>query len=128
MQLEAAQKRQDDMLAQSDKDIARLEELLERCKNERPPPPPPPPTPDEIAVQLLKTVLPELREAVKQALGKIKSGADDALLKQQEAICAQIFLTLQPAMAIVHTVKAFMDCQPEVLMPPPPPPVQPQSV
>ncbi|RDX56546.1 hypothetical protein OH76DRAFT_1550995 [Lentinus brumalis] len=127
-ELEAAQKRQNDMLAQSDKDIARLEELLERCKNERPPPPPPPPTPDEIAVQLLKTVLPELREAVKQALGKIKSGADDALLKQQEAICAQIFLTLQPAMAIVHTVKAFMDCQPEVLMPPPPPPVQPQSV
>lgn len=127
-QLEAAQKHQADLLAQNDKDIAHLEELLERCKNDRPPPPPPPPTPDEIVVQLLKTVLPELRGAVKQALGKLKHGVDDALLKQQEAICAQIFMTLQPAMAIVQTVKAFMDCQPEVLMPPPPLPAQTQSV
>ncbi|KAI0724023.1 hypothetical protein C8T65DRAFT_724036 [Cerioporus squamosus] len=127
-ELEAAQKRQEDLLAQNDKDIANLEALLERCKNDRPPPPPPPPTPDEIAVQLLKIVLPELRGAVKQALGKIKHGVDDALLKQQEAICAQIFMTLQPALTIVKTVKAFWDCQPEVLMPPPPPPVQTQSV
>ncbi|RPD66347.1 hypothetical protein L226DRAFT_609206 [Lentinus tigrinus ALCF2SS1-7] len=126
--LEKTQQDQADLLAKTGEDIAHLEELLEKYKNDRPPPPPPPPTSDEITAEVVKNVLPELRSMVTRALGRMKIGVDKALLKQQEAVCGQIFMTLQPALVIVQTAKAFMDRQPEVLMPPPPPPVQTQSV
>lgn len=105
-----------------------MEQLLEQCKNDRPPPPPPPPTSDEITAALLKEVLPELRRVVTPALGKLKSGLDHELAKQQEFLCQQIFMTLEPALVIVRTAKAFMDRQPEVQMPPLVPSAQPQSV
>lgn len=89
-----------------------------------PPPPPPAPTSDELAVHVIPQLRPLLRGALHDGLGAVRRGVDEALTRQQEDICAQVWTAFQPVMRLIQQVKTLTDHQPGIFMPPPPPPVQ----
>ena len=96
-----------------------------------PPPAPPPPTAEEITEKLQPVLFAEVLPIVERALSRLKGGVEESMRDSEENICKQLFSILQPAVAMVDTVKPVLDRHPvpdappaAVLMPPPPPPVQ----
>ncbi len=122
--------------ASNEKAIADLRALVDKHGASLPPPAPPPPTAEEITDKLKPVLMSELLPIVERALSRLKGGVEESMRDSEENICKQLFSILQPAVAMVDTVKPVLDrhpvpdaapvhTQPEaVLMPPPPPPPQ----
>ncbi|OSD08647.1 hypothetical protein PYCCODRAFT_41527 [Trametes coccinea BRFM310] len=123
---EVSRRQQDDLkIVESNRtELENLRALLQQIKDREPPPQPPAPSPDEIFAQILPIVRPELRKSMLEAVDGLRRGVDEALRKQEEDVCAQVFTACQPAMRVIQAMKNIADRQPDLLMPPPPPPVQ----
>ncbi|KAI1794567.1 hypothetical protein LXA43DRAFT_1091632 [Ganoderma leucocontextum] len=132
-----ARKQDSQRCASNEKALADLRALLDRHGASLPAPPPPPPTAEEIAEKLKSELMFELLPVVERALNRLKGGVEESMRDSEETICKQLFTILQPAVAMVDTVKPVLDRHPTpdtpaalahtqatVLMPPPPPPVQ----
>ncbi|KAI0362359.1 hypothetical protein OH77DRAFT_1416607 [Trametes cingulata] len=105
-------------------ELEALHQKLQEHKQREPPPLPPAVTFDELTAHILPILRPELRNALHEGLGAVRRGVDEALSKQQQDICEQVFVALQPVFRLISSVKNMSDRQPEILMPPPPPPMQ----
>ena len=117
--------------ASNEKAIADLYALMDKHGASLPPPAPPPPTAEEITEKLQPVLFAEVLPIVERALSRLKGGVEESMRDSEENICKQLFSILQPAVAMVDTVKPVLDRHPvpdappaAVLMPPPPPPVQ----
>ncbi|KAM5534090.1 hypothetical protein V8D89_012271 [Ganoderma adspersum] len=119
----------------NEKAIADLCALMDKHGASLPPPAPPPPTAEEITEKLKPVLLSELLPIVERALSRLKGGVEESMRDSEENICKQLFSILQPAVAMVDTVKPVLDRHPvpeappaltsaAALMPPPPPPVR----
>ncbi|PIL24188.1 hypothetical protein GSI_13941 [Ganoderma sinense ZZ0214-1] len=118
----------------NEKAIADLRALMDK-HGASIPPPAPPPTAEEITQKLKQVLLSELLPIVERAVSRLKGGVEESMRDSEENICKQLFSILQPAVAMVDTVKPVLDRHPApdapsahasaaMLMPPPPPPVQ----
>ncbi|EIW60090.1 uncharacterized protein TRAVEDRAFT_45339 [Trametes versicolor FP-101664 SS1] len=111
-------------IAESHVEIANLHKQLQEYLNREPPPPPPAPTSNELAVHVIPLLRPELRGALHDGLGAVRRGVDEALARQQQDICEQVYAAFQPIMRLIQRVGTMTNHQPGMFMPPPPPPVQ----
>ncbi|OJT07849.1 hypothetical protein TRAPUB_1251 [Trametes pubescens] len=111
-------------LEKSEAELADLRKQLKEYQEREPPPPPPAPTSDELAVHVIPLLRPELRGALHDGLGAVRRGVDEALARQQEDICMQVYTAFQPVMRLIQQVQTLTNHQPGMFMPPPPPPVQ----
>ncbi|KAH9857094.1 hypothetical protein C2E23DRAFT_856608 [Lenzites betulinus] len=109
-----------------DKEIHDLRTELQAYRDREPPPPPPVITFEQVAGHVLPILRPELQSALEEAVGVMVRGVDEALTKQQEDICLQVWQAFQPVMRLIQRVSQMSSRQPELFMPPPPPPVLPQ--
>ncbi|KAI0372871.1 hypothetical protein BV20DRAFT_963295 [Pilatotrama ljubarskyi] len=105
-------------------ELKALRQKLQEHKQREPPPLPPAVTFDELTMHILPILRPELRDALHAGLSAVRRGVDEALCKQQEDICEQVWTAFQPVLRLIASVKHMSDRQPEILMPPPPPPMQ----
>ncbi|KAI9057871.1 hypothetical protein FKP32DRAFT_1597829 [Trametes sanguinea] len=121
---EVSRKQQDDLkiVESNGAELAQLRVLLQQVKDREPPPQPPAPSPEEIFEQILPIIRPELRKSMLEAVDGLRRGVDEALRKQEEDVCAQVFTACQPAIRVIKAMKNISDRQPDLLMPPPPPP------
>ncbi|KAI0819498.1 hypothetical protein BC628DRAFT_1332619 [Trametes gibbosa] len=105
-------------------EIQALRAELEAYKEREPPPPPPVITFDQVAAHIVPILRPELYGALEDAVGAVRRGVDEALTKQQEDICLQVWQAFQPVLRLIRKVSQIQDRDPGLFMPPPPPPVQ----
>ncbi|KAI0349100.1 hypothetical protein OH77DRAFT_1525918 [Trametes cingulata] len=105
-------------------ELKALHQKLQEHKQREPPPLPPAVTFDELTAHILPILRPELRNALHEGLGAVRRGVDEALSKQQQDICEQVFMALQLVFRLISSVKNMSDHQPEILKLPPPPPMQ----
>ncbi len=75
-------------------------------------------------MHVIPLLRPELRGALHDGLGAVRRGVDEALARQQEDICMQVYTAFQPVMRLIQQVQTLTNHQPGMFMPPPPPPVQ----
>ncbi|CDO72914.1 hypothetical protein BN946_scf185002.g99 [Trametes cinnabarina] len=123
---ELRQRQQDDsvVIDSNRAEIANVWALLQQATDREPPPQPPLASADDVYKQVLPILRPELRRSMVEAMNELRRGVDEALSKQEEDLCAQLFAACQPAIRLIQAMKNISDRQPEMLMPPPPPPAQ----
>ncbi|KAI8989642.1 hypothetical protein BD414DRAFT_484828 [Trametes punicea] len=119
-ELSQRRKRDLEIIERNRAELVSLRNALQQYKEQEPAPCPPAPSIDDISSIVIPLLRPELRSALHEALDMMRRGVDDALQKQQEDICMQVYTACQPVIRFIQSAKNH----PEILMPPPPPPMQ----
>ncbi|TBU65605.1 hypothetical protein BD310DRAFT_943165 [Dichomitus squalens] len=112
-ELVKADKQNAERCASNEKAIAELREMLDKHGAAQPPPIPPHPTAEDITEMLRKPLLDDLLAVAKRAVDRLKSGVEESMKTNEELICRQLFIVLQPALAMVDTVKPVIDRYPD---------------
>ncbi|KAH9945927.1 uncharacterized protein BXZ73DRAFT_95448 [Epithele typhae] len=67
------------------------------------------PTPEDVMQEVLRVVLPEIKESLSKALMALKSGVEGTLLSNQTDLCSLLMETVPPMTRTVGVLKRYLD-------------------